>query len=125
MSCDRLSVLASSLGDEYLKYGVTTGGVVPSWLNDPVDDSDTERPLKNVLAPQKSSYAERFVERFGCRRIACFNITEVSCPITFSTWDAAVYDSDGRMSCGVLRSGYEARVVDENDHPVADGTQAN
>jgi crotonobetaine/carnitine-CoA ligase len=33
-----------------------------------------------------------------------------------------VYDEAGRMSCGVVRPGYEARVVDENDQPVPPNT---
>lgn len=114
-------ISTSVLSDEYLKYGVTTGGPVMAWLAQPARNDDRDRPLRNILTPYKLPRAEEFAERFGCRRIGCFNMTEVSCPIRFSGWDACVYDDEGRMSCGVIREGFEARVVDEYDQPVESG----
>jgi crotonobetaine/carnitine-CoA ligase len=106
---------------EYLKYGVTTGGVVHAWMNEPARADDARRPLRNILTPYRDAAAQAFAERFGARRFGCFNMTEVSCPITFRDWDAVVNDEAGRMSCGAIRAGYEARIVDENDQPVAVG----
>ena len=114
-------ISASELSNEYLKYGVTTGGPVLEWLAEPERNDDRDRPLKNILTPYKLTRAEEFAERFDCRRIGCFNMTEVSCPIRFSAWDAAVYDEEGRLSCGVIREGFEGRVVDEHDQPVESG----
>jgi crotonobetaine/carnitine-CoA ligase len=105
-------------GEEYLKFGITTGAVVHAWMEEPERPDDADRPLRNLLTPYRDPLAEAFASRFGCRRFGCFNMTEISCPITFGAWDAVVYDDAGRMSCGVLRDGYEARVVDENDQPV-------
>lgn len=112
----------TATGPEYLKYGVTVGGVVRDWLAEPERPDDADRPLKFLLTPYRDPAAEPFAKRFGCRRFGVFNMTEVSCPIQFRDWDASVYDAAGRMSCGVIRDGYDARVVDENDQPVPDGT---
>jgi crotonobetaine/carnitine-CoA ligase len=103
---------------EYRKYGVTTGAVVPAWMEDAPQADDAQRPLRNLLTPYRDPVAQPFADRFGARRFGCFNMTEISCPITFRDWDAVVYDEAGRMSCGVVREGYEVRVVDENDQPV-------
>lgn len=111
----------SAVAEEYLKFGVTVGGVVPDWLEQPPHPDDATRALKFLLTPYRDPAAEPFVARFGGRRFGVFNMTEVSCPIQFRDWDAVVYDEAGRMSCGVVRDGYEARVVDENDQPVPDG----
>lgn len=107
--------------EEYLRYGVTVGSVVHAWLEEPPRADDADRPLRFVLAPYRDPRAEAFTSRFGCRRSGCFNMTEISSPIRFQDWDAVIHDGQGRMSCGVLRPGYEARIVDEHDQPVPDG----
>jgi crotonobetaine/carnitine-CoA ligase len=107
--------------DEYLRFGVTVGSVVPAWLEEPERPDDRDRPLRFILTPYRDLRAEPFARRFGCRRSGCFNMTEISSPIRFRDWDAVVHDAEGRMSCGVLRQGYEARIVDAHDQPVADG----
>ncbi|TAJ72765.1 MAG: ATP-dependent acyl-CoA ligase [Phenylobacterium sp.] len=111
----------SAVAEEYLRFGVTVGGVVADWLDQPPQADDATRPLRFLLTPYRDPAAEPFVARFGGRRFGVFNMTEVSCPIQFRDWDAVVYDAAGRMSCGVVRDGYEARVVDANDQPVPDG----
>ncbi|MBX3481994.1 AMP-binding protein [Phenylobacterium sp.] len=111
----------SAAAAEYLRFGVTVGSVVHDWLAEPERADDAERPLKFLLTPYRDPAAEPFARRFGCRRFGVFNMTEVSCPIRFRDWDAVVHDAAGRMSCGVLRDGYQARVVDEHDQPVPDG----
>ncbi len=108
--------------NEYVQFGITTGVVVHAWLDEPKHVDDVQRPLRNLLTPYRDLRSEEFAERFGGRCFGCFNMTEISCPITFRTWDDFVYDAEGRMSCGVVRQGYEARVVDDNDQPVPPGT---
>ena len=108
--------------DDYRRFGVTTGTVPHAWLDLPEEPGDRHQPIRNLLTPQRDPRADAFAARFGCRRYGCFNMTEISCPITFQDWDAIVTDDAGRMSCGVVRPGYEARVVDENDQPVSPGT---
>jgi crotonobetaine/carnitine-CoA ligase len=111
----------SAQADEYLRFGVTTGGIPHAWMAEPEHPDDAKRPLRNLLTPYRDPMAEAFAKRFGCRRSGCFNMTEISSPITFRTWEAVVYDAAGRMSCGALRPGYEARIVDEHDQPVGPG----
>jgi len=108
---------------EYLRFGVTTGTVLHAWLAEPERADDAARPLRNLLTPARDPAAEVFARRFGARRFGCFNMTEISCPITFRGWDEIVTDAEGRMSCGFIREGYEARIVDEFDQPVADGAR--
>lgn len=115
-------ISASAMSNDYLRHGVTTGSPVLSWLREPETPDDRTRPLRNLLTPYKMPGVDEFARRFGCRRIGCFNMTEVSSPIRFRDWDAVVYDDEGRMSCGVLRDGYDARVVDAHDQPVPPGT---
>src|SRR3546814_17557104 len=79
---------------------------------------DAQRPLRNLLTPYRDPAAQPFAKRFGARTFGCFNMTEISCPITFAGWDAMVYDEAGRLSCGVLRQGYEARIVSSEERRV-------
>ncbi len=111
----------TAAAEEYLKFGVTTGAVVAAWLDQPARPDDASRPIRNLLTPQRDPAADAFARRFGARRYGCFNMTEISSPIVFRDWDAVIHDAEGRMSCGVLRDGYEARLVDEHDQPVPDG----
>lgn len=111
----------SAMSEEYKRFGVTTGTVVPEWMDEPERPDDAERPLRNLLTPYRDPIAKAFAKRFGARTFGCFNMTEVSCPITFAGWDDMVHDEAGRMSCGVLREGYEARIVDADDQPAPDG----
>ncbi|WP_337186320.1 AMP-binding protein [Phenylobacterium sp.] len=111
----------SAVASEYREFGVTVGGVVHDWLAEPERPDDARQPLKFLLTPYRDPAAESFARRFGCRRFGVFNMTEVSSPIQFRDWDAVVHDEAGRMSCGVLREGYDARIVDDNDQPLPDG----
>lgn len=108
--------------EDYRSFGVTTGTTPFLWLDEPPRPDDAEQPIRNLLTPQKDPRADAFAQRFGCRRFGCFNMTEISCPITFRDWDAIVVDENGRMSCGVQRKGFEVRIVDENDQLVPPGT---
>jgi crotonobetaine/carnitine-CoA ligase len=111
----------SAQAEEYVRFGITTGTVVHDWMAEPERPDDAQRPLRNLLTPYRDPVSQAFAKRFGGRTFGCFNMTEISCPITFGHWDDMVHDADGRMSCGVLRQGYEARIVDEHDQPVPDG----
>jgi crotonobetaine/carnitine-CoA ligase len=111
----------SAQAEEYTRFGITTGAVVHDWMAEPERPDDAQRPLRNLLTPYRDPAAQPFAKRFGGRTFGCFNMTEVSCPITFADWDAMVFDEAGRMSCGVLRQGYEARIVNEHDQPAPDG----
>jgi crotonobetaine/carnitine-CoA ligase len=55
-------------------------------------------------------------ERFGVDVYTSFNMTEVCCPIM------SVPNPQALGSCGRLRPGIEARIVDDNDFEVPEGT---
>jgi len=114
-------ISGSAMPGDYLKHGVTTGSVVAAWMAEPPRPDDARRPLRNILTAMDHPLAAAFAARFGCRRYGCFNMTEISSPISYRDWDAVIHDEAGRMSCGVVRPGYEARIVDGFDQPVAPG----
>lgn len=114
-------ISATAQSPDYLKYGVTVGSFVPAWLEEPEHPSDKDRPLRNLLTPYKLPPIHEFAKRFGCRCVGCYNMTELSTSIHFKTWDAFIYDDEGRMSCGVARDGYDLQIVDPHDQPVPPG----
>jgi crotonobetaine/carnitine-CoA ligase len=85
--------------------------------NEPESPSDPNSTLRNVLMIPLVPMVEAFKERFDVRVTTCFNMTEISCPITPDGWDLA----DAR-SCGRVRAGYEVRLADSLDRPVPVGT---
>lgn len=78
------------------------------------DDADT--PLRNIVMVPLIPEVEDFKKRFGVRVCTVFNMTEISCPITSDGWNLA-----NEKSCGRVRPGYEARIVDEHDRTVGPG----
>lgn len=74
-----------------------------------------DHPLRDVLMAPLIPALDRFVERFGVRVCSAYNMTEVSCPVVTGWVDR----HDG--SCGRLRPGYSARIVDRHDRPLPDG----
>lgn len=108
----------TQVADDFDRFGVTTGPMPLAWLDEAPGPRDRQRSLKNMLVINRDPRADVFVKRFGARRMCVFNMTEVSCPIGLRTWEDLIIDAEGRMSCGVVRKGYEARIVDEHDQPV-------
>lgn len=78
------------------------------------DEADSG--LRIALVIPLSEDAAAFSRRFGCDVYTLFNMTEVSCPIV-SERNPAVAGT-----CGKLREGIEARLVDGNDCEVPKGS---
>ncbi|MCZ4492727.1 MAG: putative crotonobetaine/carnitine-CoA ligase [Conexibacter sp.] len=78
------------------------------------DDADTT--LDKILLLPLPPYVNEFADRFGLRIHTIYNQTEISCPIASDGFTVGHY-----TSCGRVRDGYECRVVDEDDYPVAVG----
>ncbi|WP_327152047.1 AMP-binding protein [Nocardia sp. NBC_01329] len=96
---------------------VTLLGVMATFLSkQPHSSTDTEHPLRRVFMIPLSDDAAEFARRFNVDLVAMFNMTEVSIPI-ISEPNPAVVGTSGRV-----RPGVEARLVDEYDREVADGT---
>ncbi|NKY31474.1 ATP-dependent acyl-CoA ligase [Nocardia speluncae] len=96
---------------------VTLLGVMATFLSkQPESAADTEHPLRRVFMIPLSEDAAEFARRFDVDLVAMFNMTEVSIPI-ISELNPSVVGTSGRV-----RPGVEARLVDEHDREVADGT---
>jgi carnitine-CoA ligase len=113
---------ASAYWADVGRYGCTTTALVSAMvsilLSAPERAGDDENPLQDVLMNPLTPESETFATRFGVRVCTDYNMTETSIPL-HSGWDI----SDWR-SCGKVRPGppgYEVRLVDERDIPVAEG----
>lgn len=117
----RAGFSSSAFWDEVDRYGVTgtllMGATLAYLMAMPPDPSDRHHSLRfAMMAPVPPSLAE-VKERFGIEVTTVFNMTEISSPIV-SDGFVKQYDA----SCGIVREGYQCRVVDANDNEVANGT---
>jgi len=96
----------------------TTGlvGAMSAFLwSQPPTAGDADNPLRQaVMLPVVPHYKE-FEKRFGLRLTTCYAMTEIGPPFS------ADWNITDPASCGVLRDGYEVRIVDENDYEVPIG----
>lgn len=110
---------AAHYWDDIITHGCTTTGLVGAmsafvW-NQPRQDTDAANPLRRaVMMPVVPHYRD-FEDRFGLKLTTCFAMSEVG-PVFSPGWNIT-----DPMSCGLLRDGYEARLVDEHDFEVAPG----
>ncbi|MEX0941687.1 MAG: AMP-binding protein [Pseudomonadales bacterium] len=82
--------------------------------NMPESDVDADNPLEFITTGRLPKDPNGFMKRFGVTIGTSFNMTEISPAIC----------SDGKLlannsSCGRVRNGYQVRVVDEQDRPLA------
>ncbi len=105
--------------DEIRRTGtthVTLLGVMATFLVKQPDHADDRRhSLRTVFMVPLVDDADAFAERFSIEVISMFNMTEVSIPIVSDPNPVA------RGTCGRLRRGMEARIVDEADRELPDG----
>ena len=78
---------------------------------------DRDHTLKKLIMIPLMKNVEQFSERFGCRIATYYNMTEISTPICSNGFELA-----NSSSCGRLRAGISARIVDEFDEVVPVGT---
>ncbi|ASR36806.1 ATP-dependent acyl-CoA ligase [Prauserella marina] len=96
---------------------VTLLGVMATFLaKQPHSPQDRDNPLRHVFMVPLIDDVQGFATRFGVEVVAMFNMTETSIPIISEV------DPPTRGTCGRVREGVEARVVDEHDRQVPDGT---
>jgi crotonobetaine/carnitine-CoA ligase len=87
-------------------------------LMQPAREDDARNPLRGVTAAPLSPEIEEFKKRFDVKVTTGFGMTEVG-GILGSDWEAMNWRSCGKVRRGP--PGYEVRLVDEHDQPVADG----
>jgi crotonobetaine/carnitine-CoA ligase len=119
----RPSFRLSEFWDDVGRFGATTtlmlGSMAQYMVAADGDQAARASTLRQLLmAPVVPSY-QQVNALLGTRSASGFNMTELSNPIRWTTWDAV--DS---TSCGTVDDAfpyYEVRLVDERDHEVADG----
>jgi crotonobetaine/carnitine-CoA ligase len=94
------------------------GAMVTILMARPYEPVEREHHVRIALAPATPARIfDRFRERFGVQLIEGYGSTETNCPIVA---DDPAEGRGGYM--GTVRAGFHARVVDEHDQPVPDGT---
>jgi crotonobetaine/carnitine-CoA ligase len=108
-----------SFWDTVRRHGATACvliGAVARFLEDqPPRPDDADNPLRYVTMSPLVSDPKRFSRRFGVDVATSYGMSELSIPIRSEV------NPDDPESCGRLRPGYEARLVDAHDREVADG----
>jgi len=92
------------------------GSMAPFLMKADPTPRDRDHPLKRVVMMPLTDDAAQFAERFGVDVYTTFNMTETSWPI--------FTDANPKVggTCGKVRAGVEARIVDANDCEVPHGT---
>jgi crotonobetaine/carnitine-CoA ligase len=91
------------------------GAMIPFLLKEPPGPRDRDHTLRQVVMVPLSDEAATFTARFGVDIFTTFNMTEISCPI-ISERNPPV-----QKTCGRVRPGFEARIVDDHDMEMACG----
>jgi crotonobetaine/carnitine-CoA ligase len=91
------------------------GAAMANFLLDADVPERSTHQLRDVLMVPVIPRIDEFRARLGVRVCTAYNMTELSCPIV-SGWLG-----EHRGSSGRVRPGWQARVVDEDDFPVAAG----
>jgi crotonobetaine/carnitine-CoA ligase len=112
---------SSAFWQDVRAHGCTTtslpGTIAAMLASRPATPEDADNPLRFVTMIPLVDDIDGFRERFAVAVRTMYNQTELSSPISSPGVDLV----DPR-SCGRLRPGYEARLVDEHDEEVAPGT---
>jgi crotonobetaine/carnitine-CoA ligase len=116
---DRFS--ASQFWPDVRRYRATFSVLLSTMPNfllaQPPDGDERNHSLAKVIIIPLPGELEAFKTRFGCAVTTFYNMTEVSIPLAANAFDLI----DG-TSCGRPRPGVTARIVDENDEPVPNGS---
>jgi crotonobetaine/carnitine-CoA ligase len=91
-------------------------GVMATFLaKQPVVEGERDSGLRHVFLVPLGDDSRSFADRFGVTTQTLFNMTEVSCPLVSEV------DPMTPGTCGRVRPGVQARLVDEHDREVAVG----
>ncbi|MEI6704622.1 MAG: AMP-binding protein, partial [Deltaproteobacteria bacterium] len=106
--------------DEVRKYGCSSTellGTMALFLFNSLElPEDAKNPMRSVMIVPLIGNYEAFASRFDVRIWTVYNMTELSVPIVSDGFDLVNNKTSGR-----IRPGYEARIVDGEDFPVAIG----
>ena len=91
-------------------------GAIITFLNKlPQSPDDQDHPLRKAICVPWNDDARKLGERHGITLRTTFNMTEISSPMVSEPYPPEA------GTCGILRDGVEARVVDKNDCEVPPG----
>ncbi len=106
---------ASQLWDDCRRYQCTEanyiGGIVPILLKQPPRSDDADNPVRLMVgaaAPADEWHA--FQKRFNTKLLEVYGMTECYCCL------ASPYDAPRAGSCGQAITGWDVRIVDEDDN---------
>lgn len=108
-----------SFWDTARKHGTTAcvllGAAATFLENQPAREDDADNPIRLVAMVPLVRDAAAWARRFGVDVTSAYGMSELSIPIL------SPINPANTESCGRLRPGYEARIVDAFDGPVPDG----
>jgi crotonobetaine/carnitine-CoA ligase len=106
---------ASQLWDDCRRYECTEanyiGGIIPILLKQPPRDDDADNPVRLMVgaaAPAEEWHA--FQRRFNTKLLEVYGMTECYCCL------ASPYDAPRAGSCGQAITGWDVRIVDDDDN---------
>jgi crotonobetaine/carnitine-CoA ligase len=106
---------ASQLWDDCRRYECTEanyiGGIIPILLKQPPRDDDADNPVRLMVgaaAPADEWHA--FQKRFNTKLLEVYGMTECYCCL------ASPYDAPRAGSCGQAITGWDVRIVDDDDN---------
>jgi crotonobetaine/carnitine-CoA ligase len=106
---------ASQLWDDCRRYQCTEanyiGGIIPILLKQPPRSDDADNPVRLMVgaaAPADEWHA--FQKRFNTKLLEVYGMTECYCCL------ASPYDAPRAGSCGQAITGWDVRIVDEDDN---------
>ncbi|MDG2005498.1 MAG: AMP-binding protein, partial [Novosphingobium sp.] len=109
----------SSFWDTAREHGTTAcvllGGAATFLENQPPRDDDADNPMRLVAMLPLVSDPLGWARRFGVDISTSYGMSELALPIN------SPINPEDTSSCGRLRPGCEARIVDGNDRSVPDG----
>ena len=108
-----------SFWDTVRRFGITgtclVGAMTQFLLKQPPSTRDRDHTLRSVITVPWNEDSLAVAKRYGIAMYTAFNMTEIATPIVSTANPPAL------GTCGRLRAGIEARVVNEFDVEVANG----
>ena len=102
------------------KYNCTGSGLLGAMadflIKQPKASDDSDNPLKAIFLVPLIKEVNEIRKRFDIKVYSFFNMTEI-CPVTFISDE----ELSNNQSCGRLREGFDARLVDDEDREVPTG----
>ena len=110
----------SAFWSDIRKYQCTGSGLLGAMADfiykQPELADDAHNPLRAIFLVPLIKEVNEIRKRFDIKVYTFFNMTEI-CPVTFMSDE----ELNKNLSCGRIRKGFEARLVDDNDQEVPKG----